>query len=376
VGKLSAAISFNLDPHLVAAALPHFAAEKVAAIEWSFDCLYQAGELPAWFVELLHAYGDAGRLVGHGVYYSLFSGGWSSAQQEWLDQLSRLAKTFRFDHVSEHFGFMTGGNFHQGAPLGIPFTAATLAIGRDRLKRLYHACECPVGLENLAFCYSLDDVKHHGQFLDELVAPVNGFIILDLHNVYCQACNFDLPAAEILRWYPLDRVREIHISGGSWEPSSAVAGKQIRRDTHDSAVPAAVFELLMVAIPRCPNLKFVVLEQLSLGLESAEAQADFRNDFDRMEAIVAAVSSDDIIPANRFLPAAIRDLSAPLVDPQLEHEQAILADILEQAADYQDARDQLLNSPLARSPWQVERWDPAMLETAVAIAKKWKLGFG
>lgn len=375
MGKISAAISFNLDEHLVAAALPLFEAEKVGAIEWSFDCLYQAGEVPQWFTEMLHTYGDAERLVGHGVYYSLFSGGWSSEQQEWLKQLRSLATTFRFDHISEHFGFMTSGNFHQGAPLGIPFTATTLAIGRDRLKRLYHACECPVGLENLAFSYTADEVKHHGQFLDELVAPINGFIILDLHNIYCQAANFNLPATQILRGYPLHRVREIHISGGSWEMSSAVSGKQIRRDTHDSTVPNAVFELLKAAIPSCPSLKYVVLEQLSLGLQSAQVQADFRADFNTMQSIIATFSDENQTALNRFLPADFIAPSDPLVDAQLQHEQAILSAILEHAVDYHDARDQLLKSPLAGSSWQVERWEPFMLETAVAIATKWKLGF-
>src|SRR5687767_7258149 len=237
MANIFSSISCNLDENILSAALPLFETEKVAAIEWSFDTLYKFRDIPGWFVELLKAFGDKQRLIGHGVYFSLFSGGWSREQQDWLAHLAKVSEAFQFDHISEHFGFMTGENFHQGAPISIPFTGTTLAIGRDRLKRIYHSCKCPVGLENLAFSYSLDEVKKHGEFLDQLVEPVNGFIILDLHNLYCQSHNFNIEPDDIIRLYPLHRVREIHISGGSWEDSHIIPGKKIRRDTHDDAVP-------------------------------------------------------------------------------------------------------------------------------------------
>jgi uncharacterized protein (UPF0276 family) len=93
----------------------------------------------------------------------------------------------------------------------------------------------------------LEEVKKHGEFLNKLVDSVNGFIILDLHNVYCQSYNFNISFDEIIHLYPLHRVREIHISGGSWEDSNILPGKKIRRDTHDNPVPEKVFHLLNCA---------------------------------------------------------------------------------------------------------------------------------
>src|SRR5437868_6215869 len=180
--EVFSSISCNLDENILSAALPLFEAEKIEAIEWSFDALYKFKNIPEWFVELLQTFGNKKRLTGHGVYFSLFSGSWSKEQQDWLTHLEKVTTAFQFDHISEHFGFMTGKDFHSGAPISIPFTPVTLAIGRDRLKRIYQSCKCPVGLENLAFSYSLEEVKKHGEFLDQLVQPVNGFIILDLHN--------------------------------------------------------------------------------------------------------------------------------------------------------------------------------------------------
>lgn len=348
--------------------------EKVEAIEWSFDALFKADVVPEWFTDLIGEFSDQGRLICHGVYFSLFSGKWSAEQQHWLDQLSKLCGQFHFDHITEHFGFMTGSDFHKGAPLGIPFNASTLAIGKDRLARIQNACNCPVGLENLAFSYSLDEVKLHGDFLGQLVESVNGFIILDLHNLYCQCHNFELDFTEFLSFYPLDRVREMHISGGSWD--AQIPGRIVRRDTHDEAVPPEVFEYLRQAIPRCPDLKFVVMEQLGTALDTAEKQADFQKDFLQMDHIIKSVGETGRISANNFLPfSPTSPAGLPVEDLALYQQQMQLSNILEIAGDLKEAQRLLNASDLSDTDWHIEHWEPHMLQTAMNIAQKWKGGF-
>jgi uncharacterized protein len=377
MAKIYSSIACNLDAGILSAALPLFEEEKVQAIEWSFDTLYKQEAIPEWFTNLVKEFAGNGRLVGHGVFFSLFSGRWSTEQQSWLDRLKILSKEFRFDHITEHFGFMTGDNFHAGAPVSIPFTPITLNLGRDRLNRIQDACACSVGLENLAFAYSLDEVKKHGCFLNELIEPLNGFIILDLHNLYCQIYNFNIPVEEILPLYPLDRVREIHISGGSWENHVSANRGKIRRDTHDDAVPSEVFGFLKYTIDRCKNLKFVVLEQLGSALKTEQSQMQFRRDFHKMDLIVRQAnkanpdkSHDDFLPANALKPS-----EHPFEDFLLHEQQLQLSQILETALSFEHAHRLLLNSHLANSAWAVELWEPYMLETAMAIAKKWKNGF-
>ena len=376
MSDLLSTIACNLDRNMLSAALPLFETEKVAAIEWSFDTLFKTQNIPPWFVELLEAFGNENRLIGHGVFFSLFTGKWLPEQATWLKHLQKVSQHFHFDHITEHFGFMTGKDFHKGAPINIPFTPTTLAIGRDRLQRIQQTCQCPVGLENLAFAYSLEEVRKHGDFLHQLLAPINGFLILDLHNLYCQIHNFDLSLEELLPLYPLESVREIHISGGSWEASFIEPSKKIRRDTHDDAVPQAVFDLLEKTIPQCPNLKFVVLEQIGTGLETVEKQAAFRTDFHQMDQIVQqANAQSNRSQFNDFLPQHTFDLAAPIEDLVLYEEQMQLSTILETAPNFQEAQRALLSSNLANSPWAIETWEPSMLETVLKIAQKWKTGF-
>lgn len=365
-------IACNLDADILSASLPLFKEARIGAIEWSFDTLYGVGTLPDWFTELVTAYSNAGMLIGHGVYFSLFSGRWSVQQQNWLKELNLLTAKFNFDHITEHFGFMTGESFHHGAPLNIPYSETTLAIGRDRLGRIYDACRCPVGIENLAFSYSLDEVKRHGEFLEKLIEPVNGFIILDLHNLYCQMHNFSIDFGDIIKLHPLERVREIHISGGSWE-DSLLTEKKIRRDTHDDAVPQEVFDLLAITIKKCPNLKYVVLEQLGNGLKTEDCKKRFYNDFLKMEKIIQGKNNTSLqtLP-NSFLPLYPLSSDRVAEDENLYSQQLQLSTILETSVSCQEATARLASSSLAKSDWNIESWEPYMLETAINIAQKWK----
>ncbi|MES2799919.1 MAG: DUF692 family multinuclear iron-containing protein [Bacteroidota bacterium] len=374
--KIYSSIACNLNQQLLQASLPLFSSEKVEAIEWSFDTLFKVKSIPDWFVELLQTFGNEGRLIGHGVFFSLFSGKWSEEQQFWLKHLKKVSSNFQFDHISEHFGFMTGEDFHKGAPIAVPFTKETLRIGIDRLQRIQDACECPVGLENLAFSYSKEEVKQHGDFLNQLLEPVNGFIILDLHNLYCQLKNFDLNFETLIALYPLNRVREIHISGGSWETSALFPQKDIRRDTHDDAVPEEVFELLQKSLSLCDNLKFVVLEQLGTALVTPEEQLRFQDDFDRMQAIVEAFNQQNTLFSKNDFSAIRHVLNNPIPSSEeLFKQQNELSSILTKAKNVDEANRLLFQSSLADSAWNSESWSPYMLETAMRIAQKWEKGW-
>src|SRR6201989_15167 len=152
----------------VSAILPLLQTQSVDVLEWSFDTLYDVEE-PEWLSGLLDFYSDNSRLLGHGVYYSLFDARWSDRQEIWLKKLKEEIKRRKYNHITEHFGFMNTENFHQGVPLPVPLLPKTLQIGKDRLSRLQGAVEIPVGVENLAFSFSMDDVKEQGEFLDKLV---------------------------------------------------------------------------------------------------------------------------------------------------------------------------------------------------------------
>lgn len=288
-------ISLMLGEPFEQAASPLFDDSLIDVVEWSFDMGWGLPELPSWLQSMLSEFSQRDAVLGHGVSFSALSGRWSNRQQAWLERFQAEVARTPMRQVSEHFGFMDAGDFHQSAPLPVPRNEATLRVGQDRLEKLAQAAAVPVGLENLAFAFSIDDVRGQGEFLDELLEPVHGFLLLDLHNLYCQLCNFDCEADELLASYPLSRVREMHVSGGSWSESAFSSPeshdpKTVRRDTHDHSVPDEVFALLESAIGRCPNLEAVILEQLGTALVTDAQQCQFRDDFMRMREVVGRTS--------------------------------------------------------------------------------------
>ena len=219
-------LSLMAEPDFRDAAEPLLAEDGAVEIaEWTLDngwaARAQGRELPAWCVDTLERFSSRGTLYGHGFSFSPLSGKWTERHDIWLALLRREVRQRRYRHISEHFCFVTAEGFSHSAPLPVPLTERTLRMGQERMRRLADAAGMRVGLENLAIAFGERDVRAQGQFLGELLAPIDGFVLLDLHNLYCQLHNFDMSADDLLASYPLARVTELHLSGGSCDSPSA-----------------------------------------------------------------------------------------------------------------------------------------------------------
>ncbi len=275
-------VSVMPEPAFAAASLALFEEGLIEVIEWSFDLGWGAAGVPTFVDALLADYESTGDLVGHGVSFSALSGAWTPHHEWWLERLRREVEERSYRHISEHFGFIGAGRFSFAAPLPVPFHRDVVELGRERLGRLAEAAGRPIGLENLATSFGVDDGRNQGAFLEALLQPVDGFVVLDLHNLWCQSLNLDLDAMALVDSYPLDRVREIHVSGGSWHPG----GRRLRRDTHDNLVPDEVLELLQAVIRRCPDLEVVIHERLGTSLSDVTTHDAYRGDVRRVADVV------------------------------------------------------------------------------------------
>jgi uncharacterized protein (UPF0276 family) len=366
-------IALMHEAEFIASTLPLFEAGEIDVLEWSFDTIADSKYEPAWLPLLLQEYSGRGRLLAHGVRYSLLSGDFSQRQHTWLKQTASELKRYPYRHITEHFGFMTSEHFHKGAPLPVPLNAQSLAIGHDRLQRLQQIAGIPVGVENLAFAFSAEQVKEQGEFLEKLIEPIDGFLILDLHNVWCQAVNFGSNAEALIRSYPLHKVKEIHVSGGSWSTVSS-SDNPVRRDTHDEAVPEDVLRLLAYALPLCPNTEAVIFERLGHTLASTEEQQGFANDYRAMRKIVESVCSGQETPEEKIMASLYQTESdaTPLINKSLKEQQDIIISILTNSSDVSQTIDNLRkHQVLIHKGWQPELWTSEMIETAIQLLKKW-----
>ena len=206
--------------------------------------------------------------VGHGVGYSLGTASRADAgrTRRWLQRLAQDHAVFDFRWYTDHLGATSLAGQAVGLPLPLPYSAYAAAVVRRRLAALQRIVP-DVGVENTAQYFLLGEPLGEPAFLGRVLRAPRSHLLLDLHNLYTMAQNLGFPASAYLdrldRLGVLGRVIEIHLSGGSvsdgsWLPS----GRALRLDSHDTAVPEPVWQLLTQVLPRCPNLRGITLERM------------------------------------------------------------------------------------------------------------------
>ncbi len=346
------------------ACLPLFQNEQIEVIEWSFDTIINKNSEPHWLTGLLNTYAKENKLLGHGVYYSLFDAKWSKKQENWLEKLKNETLERKYNHISEHFGFMSSDDYHAGFPLPVSLNNTTLKIGIDRIMRIQDTVQLPIGIENLAFSFSKSDVEEQGVFIEKIIDSVGGFLILDLHNIYCQSHNFEIEMIDLINLYPLNDVKEIHVSGGSWQESLYSKNKKIRRDTHDGKIPNAIFDVLPDVLSKCKNIEFVIFEKLGNSFKSDIHYIDYQKDFLKLKKIIenqVYLETNKIWSKKYFLD------ETPFSDLELYNEQRILSKSLAELNDCSEIKNMKFKN------WNVGSWNLEMINTAIQISEKWSL---
>ncbi len=162
----------------------------------------------------------------------------------------------------------------------------------------------------------------------------------------------------------LDRIREIHVSGGSDLPAWPKAAP-VRCDTHDEAVPGPLLALLGDALSRCPNVYAVIFERL--GGTIGDVGASLRKDFQRVRSVAMAARSSISLP--RRPPA-----SPLLVDDErsLARMQRALLEALDDSPDEAALRARILEEK-AFDPYRsfVNVMDGRALGVASRVTKKY-----
>lgn len=202
--------------------------------------------------------------VAHGVGFSL--GGVGAADRgrraAWLRRIAADHQAFDFLWYTDHLGVSAPEGLALTLPLPVPQTRQAAGAVARQLRAL-QAVVPDVGFENTAHYFLLGAALDEPAFIARCLDGPRTHLLLDLHNVHTMAVNLGFAAADYLARLPLGRVIEIHVSGGAesnpaWLPS----GRTMRLDSHDGAVPGEVWALLEAVVPRCPNLRAVVLERL------------------------------------------------------------------------------------------------------------------
>jgi len=185
---------------------------------------------------------------------------------------------------SEHLGFTHVEGSFLGTMPALPTTPEALDLVLTRAEQIQDAYGVEFMLEHVASPLPRPDGMPASTFLNEVSAGTGSRMLLDLHNLECDADNGFVDLEEFMDGLDWDRVGEIHVAGGVWQDGWHL-------DVHSGPVAPSTSRLLDVALERATNLDLVVYEVLATSVPNLGVPAvldELRTLRDRLDRTGAA----------------------------------------------------------------------------------------
>jgi uncharacterized protein (UPF0276 family) len=183
----------------------------------------------------------------HGVGLSI--GSMQPLDRDHLARLKILCDRYEPESFSEHLAWSSHGGTFLNDLLPLPYTPETLAGVADHIDLVQDTLKRQMLLENPAtYLLFEDSTIDEVDFLAELVARTGCGLLLDVNNVFVASTNHNMDPRYYLSRFPVDAVREIHLSGHS--ETTDELGAPLLIDSHDTPVKDPVWNLYEDLIAR------------------------------------------------------------------------------------------------------------------------------
>ncbi len=193
----------------------------------------------------------------HGVSLGLASS--VAVETKRLERMARLCQEVAPVSWSEHLAFVRGGGTEIGHLAAPPRTAATIDGALANLAYAQLVIGTAPQVENVATLIDPPGSdRDEATWVSEIVCGSNSDLLLDLHNLYANALNFNFDPVDFIAHILPERIAAIHLAGGKW-----IGARGARRllDDHLHDVPDPVYDLLAEVGARAPRALTVILER-------------------------------------------------------------------------------------------------------------------
>ncbi|HEV7249245.1 MAG TPA: DUF692 domain-containing protein [Shinella sp.] len=223
----------------------------------------------------------------HGVGLSI--GSMQPLDRDHLARLKALCDRYQPESFSEHLAWSTHDSVFLNDLLPLPYTEETLVRVVEHVDQVQDALKRQMLLENPAtYLLFEESTIEETAFLAEIARRTGCGLLLDVNNVFVAATNHNLDAGDYIARFPLEAVREIHLSGHSETVDDLGAALLI--DSHDTPVKDPVWALYETVIG---------------GIGPVASLVEWDNDVPAW-----SVLRDEAISAQRILDAAARQRAA------------------------------------------------------------------
>jgi uncharacterized protein (UPF0276 family) len=183
----------------------------------------------------------------HGVGLSI--GSMQPLDGDHLARLKTLCDRYQPESFSEHLAWASHDNVFLNDLLPLPYTEETLDRVVEHVDRVQAVLQRRMLLENPAtyLLFEESTIEETG-FLAEVARRTGCGLLLDVNNVFVAATNHNLDPYDYIARFPLEAVREIHLSGHSETIDDFGAALLI--DSHDTPVKDPVWALYEAVVNR------------------------------------------------------------------------------------------------------------------------------
>jgi len=182
----------------------------------------------------------------HGVGLSI--GSTDKLSTSHLGKLKGLIRRFQPSLVSEHlsWGSFQGRHFNDLFPM--PYTSEALQHMIDQVIRVQDYLGRQILIENVSSYLQFDcSTIPEWEFISVLANQSGCGILLDVNNIYVNACNHGFDATQFVNAIPKEYVKEIHLAGHTVKQFE---DSHILIDTHNKRVTEDVWSLYRNAYQR------------------------------------------------------------------------------------------------------------------------------
>ena len=190
----------------------------------------------------------------HGVGMSI--GSVDELDKGHLNRLRQLIDYYQPGHVSEHLSWSSVNGTYFNDLLPIPYTKEALDHVCDKVNQVQDQLNQQIIIENAStYLEFTTSTIPEWDFTNELARRTGCGLLLDVNNVYVNACNHGFEARTYLREVEPRYVKEIHLAGHTIK---AVDDTEIRIDTHNQLICAEVWELYEFTISRIGQIPTLI----------------------------------------------------------------------------------------------------------------------
>ncbi|WP_313438714.1 DUF692 domain-containing protein [Stenotrophomonas sp.] len=175
------------------------------------------------------------RLSCHGLSLSL--GGSAPLDLQLLQQVGHFLEQHQVHLYSEHLSYCSDeGQLYDLLP--IPFTDEAVRHTAARIAQVQDILGRRIAVENVSYYLAPQPAMDELAFTNAVLAEADCDLLLDVNNVYVNACNHGYDADAFIAGLPARRIVCLHVAGHLDE------APDLKIDTHGSAVIDPVWALL------------------------------------------------------------------------------------------------------------------------------------